>query len=161
MTTILFRLEGVLADALPGDPLPGAQPHLDAKRLFIVMADTVEIVVSTAASREHASFWLNSNGYANAVTALYTEEAGPFEVHLATARRDNDIDFAIVPAAEAATALALGITVLAWGRPAFPHPEFRPDVDTQRTWAEMINEVELQKQMVPPDPDADNGRFER
>lgn len=161
MTTVLFRLEGVLADCKPGDHLPGTQPHLDARRLFLVFSESVEIVVSTDSTREYASFWLRSNGYANAVTSLYSSEQGTLEDHIAIARRDNDVDFVIVPPNEAAVALATGTTVLAWGRPAFPSREFRPDIDTHRTWAEMVNEIDMQRQLVPDPPDDDDGKFER
>lgn len=158
MSSILIRLEGVLADCAPGDDLPGVQPHLDARRLWLVLKEGFEISISTAGNREHATYWLRSNGYGE-ITSLYTD--GTLSEHIQIARKLDDPDLVIATPDEGAEGLMEGLPVLAWTRPMFGHRDFRPDLGSGfRPWAQIQEELDAQHALVPPEPD-DDGRYER
>lgn len=158
MSAILIRLEGVMADCVPGDKLPGVQPHLDVRKLYLVVKEGFEIAVSSASNREHATYWLRSNGY-NEIGSLYTD--GTLGEHIRAARELDDPDLVIATPDEGVDALVEGLPVLAWTRPIFGRRDFRPDLGAGfRPWAQIQSELDQQLSLVPPDPDGD-GRYER
>ncbi len=159
MSAILIRLEGVLADCEPGDTLPGVQPHLDIKKFYAVLKEGFEIVVSSATNREHATFWLRSNGYGD-ITSLYTD--GTLTEHIQISRQFDDPDLVIATPDEGVGGLIEGLPVLAWTRPIFGRRDFRPDLGPGfRPWAQIQDELDQQHALVPPEPDARDGRYER
>lgn len=158
MSAVLIRLEGVLADSKPGEHLPGKQPHLDAKRLYVVLKEGFHVAVSTASNREHATFWLRSNGYGG-VMSLYTD--GSLADHVRACREVDEVAMVIAGPDDGPAALAEGLPVLAWARPLFGRRDFRPDTGSGfRAWDEIQAELDAQASMVPPEPDED-GRYER